>query len=110
CLVASSDLTHVGPDYGFEPSASRSDPVAWLRDRNDKAFLDAVLALDPVAALSRAKQDRSACSAGAVAAAMAFADSAGASLTRLLGYATSYEVRQAPSIVGYAALGFYRPA
>ena len=107
CL-GSSDLTHYGPNYGFSPKGRGASAEAWVRGSNDKRFIDAILALDGKEALSRAAAERSACSPGAAAAALAFALAAGASSATLLAYATSLDVRQDDSFVGYAAIAFHK--
>ena len=107
CL-GSSDLTHYGSDYGFSPKGRGTSAEAWVRGSNDKRFIDAILALDGKEALSRAEAERSACSPGAAAAALAFALAAGASSATLLAYATSLDVRQDDSFVGYAAIAFHK--
>jgi len=104
-FLASTDLTHYGPDYDFEPRGRGGEAEAWVRGVNDRAFIDACLARDPELVLARARADRSACSAGAVAAALAFAEREGATRASLLDYSTSLDVRRADSFVGYAALG-----
>lgn len=107
CL-GSSDLTHYGPNYGFSPKGRGSAAEAWVRGTNDKRFIDALLALDPARALALGEAERSACSSGAAAAALAFALSGGASRARLLNYATSLDLRPDDSFVGYASVAFYR--
>jgi AmmeMemoRadiSam system protein B len=107
CL-GSSDLTHYGPNYGFSPMGRGSAAEAWVRGTNDKRFIDALLGLDPARALALGETERSACSSGAAAAALAFALSGGASRARLLKYATSLEFRPDDSFVGYASVAFYR--
>jgi hypothetical protein len=107
CL-GSSDLTHYGPNYGFSPKGRGSAAEAWVRGTNDKRFIDTLLALDPSRALALGESERSACSSGAVAAALGFALSGGASRARLLEYATSLDIRPDDSFVGYASLVFYR--
>ncbi|MEI6388925.1 MAG: AmmeMemoRadiSam system protein B [Spirochaetota bacterium] len=103
-VVASSDLTHYGPDYGFEPKGRGTTGLGWMKDTNDRRFIESVLALDAGAALSLCQAERSACSGGAVAAAISFAKAMAASGTELLGYGTSYDLRPADSFVGYAAM------
>jgi AmmeMemoRadiSam system protein B len=105
CL-GSTDLTHYGPDYGFEPAGRGEKALAWVREVSDKGFIDALLARDAPAVLARGGAG-SACSAGAAAAALAFALARGADRALLLGYSTSLELRRAESFVGYCALGFY---
>jgi MEMO1 family protein len=107
CL-GSTDLTHYGPSYGFSPKGRGAAAEAWVRGANDKRFIDALLAMDGALALERGEKERSACSSGAAAAALAFAQAAGASRSRLLGYATSLELRPDDSFVGYASIAFYR--
>jgi hypothetical protein len=106
CL-GSTDLTHYGPNYGFSPKGSGAEAEKWVRDTNDRRFIEALLALDGEEALRRGESERSACSSGAAAAALAFALAAGASSAELLAYATSLDVMHNDSFVGYAALGFF---
>ena len=106
CL-GSTDLTHYGPNYGFSPKGRGPAAEAWVRDTNDRRFIEALLALDGAEALRLGESERSACSAGAAVAALAFARAAGASRAELLEYATSLDARQDDSFVGYAALGFF---
>ncbi len=106
CL-GSTDLTHYGPNYGFSPQGHGREAEAWVRDTNDRRFIDALLIMDALEALHRAETERSACSAGAAVAALAFARSGGASRATLLDYATSLDVRQDDSFVGYAAIAFH---
>ena len=63
-----------------------------------------MLEMDIDAALGRADRERSACSIGGAAAAMAFARAVGASSARLVGYMTSYDVHPDESFVGYAGI------
>jgi hypothetical protein len=107
CL-GSTDLTHYGPNYGFSPKGRGKAAEAWVRGTNDKRFIDALLSLDPARALALGEAERSACSSGAAAAALAFALSALASRARLLEYATSLDIRPDDSFVGYASVAFYR--
>jgi AmmeMemoRadiSam system protein B len=109
CTVAvlgSTDLTHYGPNYGFTPQGTGTQALNWMRDTNDRRFIDAVLSGDPAAVLERAEKDRSSCSAGAVLGAMGFASAQGAVPARLLEYGTSADIMEADSFVGYAALAF----
>jgi AmmeMemoRadiSam system protein B len=78
-----------------------------VREVNDKGFIDALLAMDRDEALRHGDDEQSACSPGAAAAALAFAQAEGATRAELLGYATSLDLRRDESFVGYAAVGFY---
>jgi AmmeMemoRadiSam system protein B len=105
-VLGSTDLTHYGPSYDFAPRGQGEAAVRWVREVNDRRFLDALLALDGDEAVGRALRERSACSPGAAAAAVAFARAGGATGARLLHYRTSLDVMEAPSFVGYAAVAF----
>lgn len=104
CL-ASTDLTHYGPDYEFEPAGRGAEAEHWVRNVSDRGFIDAALAMDVVALLQRGGEG-AACSSGAAAAAISFAKAVGASRSSLLGYGMSLEVRRAASFVGYCAISF----
>jgi MEMO1 family protein len=106
--VASTDLTHYGPGYGFEPQGRGAQALRWVREENDPAFIAAVESGDGERILDVANRRRAACSAGAVAALN--------EVTRRLGlrfapldYATSDDVKPGDSLnfVGYLG-GVYR--
>ena len=105
CL-GSTDLTHYGPDYDFEPAGRGPEAETWAREKSDQSFIDALLGMDAARALERGEAG-AACSSGAAAAALSFAAALGATKPRLLAYAQSLELRRASSFVGYCALGFY---
>ncbi|MDR1909877.1 MAG: AmmeMemoRadiSam system protein B [Spirochaetaceae bacterium] len=111
-LLGSTDLTHYGSNYGFSPQGAGPEALAWVKTKNDKAFIDAVLASDPALVLRRALDDRSACSPGPVLACLGCAEYLRAGPPSLLSYATSADT--APSVpdsfVGYAALNWAEAA
>jgi AmmeMemoRadiSam system protein B len=115
CAIAalgSTDLTHYGPNYDFMPQGAGPQALKWMKDTNDRRFIDAVLSGDTAAVLERAEKEHSSCSAGAVLGAMGFASAQGAGPARLLEYGTSADnygadgIGIADSFVGYAALAF----
>jgi AmmeMemoRadiSam system protein B len=119
-VVGSTDLTHYGSSYGFQPAGSGKEGLRWMREVNDRRFLDALLSLDEREIIDRGVRERSACSAGGAAAACAFAKAeairaAGseAETTRsalpagiLLGYRTSYDLKAGNDFVGYGSVLF----
>jgi len=107
-VIASTDLTHYGPNYHFTPHGIGPDALRWMREVNDRQFIDAVVSGDPAAVLERAETDYSSCSAGAVLGAMGFAVAQNLSSARLLEYGTSAgEGEEIPdSFVGYAAVAY----
>jgi len=107
-VLASTDLTHYGRNYGFSPHGTGISALRWVRETNDANFIRAVTAGQGGEVLLRAERDSSACSAGAVLGALGFAEEAGLGNARLLEYATSADVlgETPDSFVGYAAFAF----
>jgi AmmeMemoRadiSam system protein B len=110
-ILASTDLTHYGPNYGFSPKGSGSQALRWVEENNDRNFINAVESGDPAAVLERAEADKSSCSVGAVLGAMGFAAARNLSPAHLLEYSTSAAVSdEVPdSFVGYAAFAMENP-
>jgi AmmeMemoRadiSam system protein B len=112
-VLASTDLTHYGENYGFMPQGGGKRALDWVKENNDAGFIAAVEAGDPALILERAEKGRAACSAGAVLGALGFARSMGAAGAKLLGYATSADAGRPEngmvpaSFVGYAAMAWY---
>ncbi|MDR2719120.1 MAG: AmmeMemoRadiSam system protein B [Treponema sp.] len=107
-VLASTDLTHYGPNYGFTSQGAGPVALRWMREVNDRHFIDAVESGNPAAVLERAETDCSSCSVGAVLGAMGFAAAHSLGPARLLEYGTSAgEGEEVPdSFVGYAAIAF----
>ncbi|MEW6657118.1 MAG: AmmeMemoRadiSam system protein B [Thermodesulfobacteriota bacterium] len=97
----STDLTHYGPNYGWAPKGYGPEAVKWVKEVNDKRFVDLALKLDGEGMLKAAARDQSACSAGGAVAALAAAKKMGASKTHLVDYYTSYDIMPGDSFVGY---------
>ena len=104
--IGSTDLTHYGPAYGFAPHGGGSGAVEWVRTENDGAIVAAMRALDADRTIMLANRTKAACSAGAAAAAIAFALGCGVRESELVGYHTSHDVSPSESFVGYAGVGF----
>jgi AmmeMemoRadiSam system protein B len=104
-VLGSTDLTHYGPDYDFEPAGTGPGAEAWVREESDPSFIQAALKMDGRAVLA-AGAAGAACSSGAAACAAAFAAAMGCTKAELLGYGTSLELRTAPSFVGYCAIAW----
>jgi len=108
-VLASTDLTHYGSNYGFSPKGRGEAALRWVREVNDANFIKAVEAGDAREALRCAEEECAACSAGAVLGAMGFAKEEKLGKAHLLEYATSADItgEDAPaSFVGYAAFTF----
>jgi MEMO1 family protein len=107
-VIASSDLTHYGPRYGFAPVGIGQRGLDFAH-KNDTQLLLLAQNLQADELLLTAERQRSACGAGAIAAAITFAAAMGATRGELLHYTTSYEVMPSghPSeLVGYGAMAF----
>ena len=104
-VLGSTDLTHYGPNYGYTPKGIGPQALQWVKEVNDRKFIEAVESGDPAVVLERAESDLSSCSAGAVLGAMGYASAINLSPPRLLEYSTSADaVAEIPdSFVGYAA-------
>lgn len=105
-VIGSTDLTHYGDNYGFSPKGSGRKAFEWVRDQNDRAVIDAMLAMAPERIINQGLQHQNACCAGAVAAAVAAAAEMGATRARELAYASSYEKSPGDSFVGYVGVLF----
>ena len=109
-VLVSADLTHYGSNYGFTPKGTGISALNWVRKENDANFIKAVESGNCGEVLRRAESDFACCSAGAVLAAMGFAEAEGLENAKLLEYGTSADVdKQMPpdSFVGYAAMAFF---
>ena len=109
--LASSDLTHYGPDFSFAPAGVGDDGLAWAR-ANDRRLLEVVSAMRVEAVVPEVRANANACGGGAIAAMLAACREHGAAgAVRVLRYETSDDVlrRVAPdqrsdNAVGYAAV------
>lgn len=77
-VVASSDLTHYGPGYGFTPEGIGETGQRWAHEVNDRLLLERIEAMDADRIVELCHTHRSACGGGAIAAVMAAAKQLGA--------------------------------
>jgi MEMO1 family protein len=108
-VMASSDLTHYGRNYGFTPKGCGEDGLAWAKHVNDRRMIDLMLALDAEAIVPEASDHHNACGAGAIAAVVAASKALGADRGVLLEHTTSCEVLGQAidgNAVGYAGVVF----
>jgi len=112
-VLASTDLTHYGPAFGFEPHGRGVEGIRWAKEVNDRRFVDLVAALDAGAVVPEAATNHNACGAGAVAAAIAAMRELGADGYVELEHTTSADLELAEgshptNSVGYEAGVFTR--
>ena len=107
-LIASSDFTHVGPQYVQLPPRGMSAPD-FAKEQDSKA-IEMILALDAKRFAAKVAQaEISMCGYGPVAAMLTAAKRLGADRVKLLKYATSSDVsRDSRMAVGYGAIAVYR--
>ncbi|MBS3920251.1 MAG: AmmeMemoRadiSam system protein B [Deltaproteobacteria bacterium] len=102
--IGSTDLTHYGPNYGFVRKGTGSSALRWVRDENDRGFIDCALKMDAKSLIRHAEENDSACSGGAAASAIATCKILGAEKGNLIDYYTSYDIMPDESFVGYAGI------
>ncbi len=103
-FIGSTDLTHYGPNYGFSPHGRGEQAVRWVREENDQAFIERLLAQDYAGALTHGQEQASACCAGAAVAAATAAACVQGAAPHLVEHYLSCDVRAADSFVGYASV------
>ncbi|MCP3860368.1 MAG: AmmeMemoRadiSam system protein B [Phycisphaeraceae bacterium] len=109
-VVASTDLTHYGYG-GWHPAGAGPEAVRWVREENDRRFLDLVVTLSAERIVPEAEENRNACGAGATAAAVSAVRAMGARRGQVLAQTTSEDVRPSGSFdhfVGYGGVVFTR--
>lgn len=109
-LIASSDLTHYGPNYRFTPAGTGPAGRHWAHHVNDQRLLDLITSMQPDAVVDETESHQNACGGGAIAAVLAAAQSLGSTTPVILEHTDSATVL-APlgyadddNSVGYAAI------
>lgn len=108
--IASTDLTHYGPRYGFCPEGGGPDGIKWAKEVNDMKFIGPALAMEPQKLLETSVETDCACGPGAAAAAIAAAKRLGKTEGILLAHTHSNEVMErrfgqsSEESVGYTAI------
>lgn len=106
CIIASSDFTHCGLNYGL-PVPADMNAGEFARSR-DLPVIDSIVEKDVEGALKK-KRDlgTTACGMGPIASTMLALKELGRYDAELLDYRTSYDVSPSHSAVGYASIVFY---
>jgi len=108
--IASTDLTHYGPRYGFCPQGVGPAGLKWAREVNDMDFINLALRMEADKIVNEATNKDNACGPAAVAAVVAAATALKRTRGVLLGHTTSNDVLQrrfhetSQESVGYAAI------
>lgn len=110
--IASTDLTHYGPRYGFCPEGTGPAALKWAREVNDMEFIDLAIRMEADDLLRSAVEKGNACGPAAVATVIAAAKAMGRVHGVLLGHTTSNNIMKekfnetSEESVGYAAIVF----
>jgi AmmeMemoRadiSam system protein B len=107
-FLGSTDLTHYGPGFGFEPEGRGATGIRWAKEVNDRRFVKLIEELNAPAVVPEATARRNACGAGAVAATIGAALEFGATRYEELAHTSSAEIEIAEggyplNSVGYEA-------
>lgn len=104
--LASSDLTHYGSLYGFQPSGLGVEGYTWMR-ANDRRIVDKMCALEVDQILPEAAAHHNTCGAGAISALLAALAELGIQRGHLVQYTTSHGEATGEDFtygVGYAGI------
>ncbi len=102
-IIASSDFTHCGNNYGY-PVPKGMNAGEFARSR-DMPVIDRLLQFDLQGAFNeKRKLGTTACGLGPIAAMYFASRKLGANNAELLDYTTSYDISPASSAVGYASI------
>ena len=108
-FLASSDLTHYGPAYGFAPAGVGPQGLAWAKE-NDRRLLDLVSGFAVSGIVPEVRSRANACGGGAIAAMLSACREFGATRADVLRHANSFETlagvapQRPADAVGYAAV------
>jgi AmmeMemoRadiSam system protein B len=108
-FLASSDLTHYGPSYGFAPAGVGPQGLSWAKD-NDRRLLDLVQRLAADRVVPEVRSRANACGGGAIAAMLSACLEHGATRADVLRHVNSFETlagvapQRPVDAVGYAAV------
>ncbi len=105
-IIGSTDMTHYGPNFGFEPVGTGESAVEWVKTENDAQAILAFEDMDMAAIITQGLSNRNMCCAGAAAAAVAACKKRGAVKGVCLEYASSYDISRGSNFVGYCGMTF----
>jgi AmmeMemoRadiSam system protein B len=107
--LASSDLTHYGPNYRFAPAGIGPAALEWAKE-NDRRLLTLVTDMRAELIVPEVRNSYNACGGGAIAAMLAACRESGATRGALLRHANSVETlaevspQRPDNAVGYASV------
>ncbi|MCF8044647.1 MAG: AmmeMemoRadiSam system protein B [Desulfarculaceae bacterium] len=105
-VIGSTDMTHYGAAFGFSPAGTGEKAYKWVKEENDRAGIEALMAMDPGRIVKEGLVSQNMCCAGAAAAATAAAKKTGAARAVEVDYGSSFEKSPGDSFVGYSGVLF----
>lgn len=90
-VVASTDLTHYGSNYGFAPAGVGPSGERWLRE-NDARMVEKIRHLSATEVLAEAETQHNACGPGGLTVALASARARGSEHGHIIEYTNSHDV------------------
>ncbi len=105
-VIGSTDLTHYGFNFSFNPKGNGEMAINWVKEVNDKRIVDKMTEMNYQKVLSYANKEFSACSSGAASAAIRFAYLSGIKKGNFIGYSNSYDIEPSDSFVGYVGITY----
>jgi len=108
-IVASSDFTHYGSMYGYEPFDGSANEIIKKINEMDSEVIKLITDLKPSEVIEVCDEKRlTICGYGGIAAMLFAAKILGATKGELIDYSTSFEVsKNTDAIVGYAGIAIY---
>lgn len=108
-IVASSDFTHYGSMYGYEPFDGSANEIIKKINQMDSEVIKLITGLKPSEVIEVCDEKRlTICGYGGIAAMLFAAKILGATKGELIDYSTSFEVsKNTDAIVGYAGIAIY---
>lgn len=110
-FLGSTDLTHYGAVFGFEPAGHGPGGVRWAKEYNDRRFIGRIADLEADELVRESTNHRNACGGGAAAAMLAACVEFGGRSAIEAEHTTSAEVsreRWPTDSVGYVSMSFHR--
>lgn len=108
-VISSTDMTHYGPDFGFTKAGTGEKAVDWVKNKNDRAAIEAMKEMDESKIIAQGLENKNMCCSGAAAAGVAALKKLGAVKAIELDYATSFDKSAGKSFVGYAGILYSLP-
>ncbi|MBI9017602.1 MAG: AmmeMemoRadiSam system protein B [Phycisphaerae bacterium] len=110
--IASTDLTHYGPQYGYTPHGTGIEGIRWATEVNDQCFIELATKMRPAELISTSEISHHSCGAAATACVIEAAKQLGSQQGILLAHTNSNDIMQekfgqsSNDSVGYAAMVF----